>query len=406
MWTKIHNTFWCSVHVFLSLGPMWFTFYLALAPYANDYLYCWLSLMAPQDTGIGFGDPVAPQNWYLGLCMILVSAILKANWFGAWLQIFMTTRFCDRHWKPPKNPSSKRIMQADRATWEHALPGGRLVYIEGRRPRRCPFGCQFDLSDRVYHCQASGQCFPVYDHYCDYLRSAVYLRTMKPYCFVLVFLPLDALYSFSVSLAALCDPYTRWTAPFVASMLATSVAFFFVLMMNSPDGLQRLVWRNSVGPEVSGVRWTLAFKYQERDGTHLRLHNFEKNPWDLGPKENFRQVFGQHWWMWPFFWWTSERVSRYGNYVDRDLPFADFVTEEFTDQIMSRLTSVTIDPPAPSSIHGEGPNRRQSARSDAERRSQQQSDNAATNHVGAFARHQRGGRRHTEGHSSSHDRGI
>ncbi|OTA96238.1 hypothetical protein M434DRAFT_28101 [Hypoxylon sp. CO27-5] len=247
-----------------------------------------------------------------------------------------------------------------------------------------------------------GHCFPVYDHYCDYLRTTVYLRTMKPYCFVLFFLPLDACYSFAVSVAALCDPSTRWTAPFAASIIFSSLAVFFVLMMNSPDVLKRLVWKNCVGPEICEERWTLTFKYWDRYGTRLLLHKFEKNPWDLGPKENFRQVFGKHWWMWLFFWWNPERVSRYGNYVDRDLPYANFVTTEFTDQIMSKQTSVTIDPPISSLIPEEGPSRRQSARSDSERRSQQRSDDAATSHVGAFARHQRGERRYTEGRSSSH----
>ncbi|KAI0116090.1 hypothetical protein F4776DRAFT_666665 [Hypoxylon sp. NC0597] len=251
-----------------------------------------------------------------------------------------------------------------------------------------------------------GRCFSVYDHYCNYLRTTVYLRTMKPYCFVLFFLPLDAVYSFAVSMAALCDPSTRWTAPFAASIVFSSLAIFFVLMMKSPYLFKRLVWKNCVGPEICEARWTLAFKYQERCGTRLLLHNFEKNPWDLGPKENFRQVFGQHWWIWLFFWWNPERVSRYGNYSDRDLPYANFVTTEFMDQIMSNLISVVINPPVPSSTLEEGPSRRQSARSDTERPSQQRSDDAATSRVGAVAQHQRGDRRSTEGHSSGHDQSL
>ncbi|KAI0116091.1 hypothetical protein F4776DRAFT_673804 [Hypoxylon sp. NC0597] len=121
-----------SIKTFLAFGPLWLTFFVTFALYANDYWYCWLSLMAIQETELGFGKPVAPQNWYLGLCMILISAILKINWFGAWLQVFIITRLRDRHWKPPKNSSSKRIMQADRTTWDFAFPGGRLVYAEGK----------------------------------------------------------------------------------------------------------------------------------------------------------------------------------------------------------------------------------------------------------------------------------
>ncbi|KAI0836457.1 hypothetical protein F5Y06DRAFT_305224 [Hypoxylon sp. FL0890] len=402
IYKKVSEALWLCSGVFLSFGPLWLPLFVVIVPYGNDYSFCWLFLMSPQKTDFGFFPDTSPANWYIGLCLILISAFLKINWFGAWLQIFITTRFCDRHWKPPADSSNKRIMQADRATWDYALPSGRLIYAEGT-PRRCPKGCDFDLSDRVYHCTVKGHCFPLYDHYCEWLHATVYLRTMKPYCFVLFFLPLDAVYSFAVSMAALCNPSTRWTAPFVASAIASSLAVFYVLIDNSPDNLKRLVWKNWVGPERGGRFWTLAFKYQESEGTRLRLHNFEKNPWDLGLKENFRQVFGQHWWMWLFFWWSPERVSRYGHYGDRDLPYADFVTREFTDQVMPTLTSVAIDPPAPSSIRGERASRLQSARSAAGPRSQQRTDDATTSHVGLFARLQRGDRRHAEGHSTGHD---
>lgn len=55
------------LQVFLTLGPLWLTLYLSLASYANDYKYCWLTLMGPQETSFGFDDPVATANWYLGI---------------------------------------------------------------------------------------------------------------------------------------------------------------------------------------------------------------------------------------------------------------------------------------------------------------------------------------------------
>ncbi|KAI2465844.1 hypothetical protein F4781DRAFT_445687 [Annulohypoxylon bovei var. microspora] len=394
-----------SVYRFLSLGPLWLSLFVVLATYANDYEFCWLSLMAPQRTEVGFDEPVSPAKWYLGLCMIFFSAIIKANWFGAWLQILVTTRVRDRHWKPPNNPSTKRIMQADLPRWEDRSFIDRLPYEEGRRPRRCPFGCQFDLSDRAYHCTHMGHCLPLYDHYCVYLRSTVYLRTLKPYCFVLFFLPLDAVYSCAISTAAVASPSSRWTAPFVGSIISCSIVVFIILLDNSPSAFGRLVRRNCVGPELNEDKWTLAFKYRWADGYLLQLLTFDKNPWDLGPKENFRQVFGQHWWKWPFFWWSSETVSRYGDYSDRDLPYADFVTRDFTDMIMPRLTSVAIDPPTPSLL-GEGLSRRQSARSDMERRNQEPND-TSTSHVEIITTRYESGqvRRLIQGHSSGHDLG-
>ncbi|KAI1204347.1 uncharacterized protein F4807DRAFT_472098 [Annulohypoxylon truncatum] len=391
---------------FLGLGPLWLCLFLVLVPYANDYSFCWLSLMAPQQTEFGFNEPISPAKWYLGLCMILVSAALKASWFGAWLQVLITTRLCDRHWKPPNNPSTKRIMQVDNLRLEDQMFRGSIPYEEGRRPRKCPFGCPFDLSDRVYHCTRWNRCLPVYDHYCRYIRSTVYLRTLKPYCFLLFILPIDAAYSTVISLYALCDTSTRWTAPFVGSIIACSLVVFIIVLDNFIDGFRRLVLRNCVGPELGEDKWTLAFKYQDNDEYRLRVHEFEENPWDLGPMENFRQIFGQRWWTWFFFWWTSETVLRYGDYSDRDLPYADFVTREFTDQIMPRLTGVAIDLPAPS-LGGEGLNRRQSALSDIERRRQQRPGDTSTNHVGMITtRYEHGNiRRLVQGHSSGHDLG-
>ncbi|OTA99740.1 hypothetical protein M426DRAFT_252393 [Hypoxylon sp. CI-4A] len=374
------TVFWNSVDLFLFFGPLWLILFTAFATYANDFNFCWLTLMAPQETEVGLGHPLSPARWHLGLCLLIISSLIRANWFLPWIQIVVMSRVCDRHWKPPNNPSSKRIMQADQSLFQVALDDGRLAYMEGRRPRRCPFvgsSCNFDLSDRVYHCSWFDRCFPVYDHYCEYLHATVYLRTMKPYCFVLIFVFLDALYSFAVSLFAVCESSSRHQDPFVASMIFCCLILFLLAFGNTPSGLYRLVWSNMLAPELSGKHWTLAMKYRERDRVRLKLVNFDKNPWDLGVYENIRQVFGLRWWSWFFFWWTPERVSRYGKYVDRDLPFSDFVSEAFTREIMDGMQGVVID-------HIEA----------------QRQDVPAT-HVGAFIRQQRSARRRTQ--TQSHE---
>lgn len=72
---------------------------------------------------------------------------------------------------------------------------------------------------------------------------------MKPYCFILVFLPLDVVYCFIVSLVALSHPGTRWTAPFVGSIVACSIVVLLVALVNTLEGLHRLLWHNNLAPE-------------------------------------------------------------------------------------------------------------------------------------------------------------
>jgi hypothetical protein len=109
-----------------------------------------------------------------------------------------------RKFKPPTAPSKKTIMQVDTrllgiygdvvAFHNGMWPLLRILkdtenantYGEAPDPRVCPKGCRFEkkngdpdgthqwLSDRVYHCTNLGRCLPVYDHYCKYIRAAVY----------------------------------------------------------------------------------------------------------------------------------------------------------------------------------------------------------------------------------------
>ncbi|KAI1333551.1 hypothetical protein F5Y15DRAFT_341599 [Xylariaceae sp. FL0016] len=169
------------------------------------------------------------------------------------------------------------------------------------RPRRCRRGCHnLELTDRVYHCKRRSQCLPVYDHYCPHIKVVVYLRTMKPYLYTLLFCFVDALFSFSVAIAALAKG-TPSVLPFCIAVLASIGAGVVVLWANTWDRWQYLALRNQVG---AGERdptqlWLLGFRYRtpgKYGDWRLHIHRFDQNPWDLGWKANLRQVLGEHWW--------------------------------------------------------------------------------------------------------------
>ncbi|KAI1073658.1 hypothetical protein F5B20DRAFT_498080 [Whalleya microplaca] len=317
-----------------------------------------------------------------------MSVFIKAVWLGAWVQCLVITWFCDRKWRPPNSPS-KNIMQADpEVGWDARGDASNFMWIpyeEGRRLRKCPFGCNFGLSDRVYHCSRLRRCLPVYDHFCDYLKVAVYLRTIKPYLYVLLFLALDSVFSSAISLFAVAR-YKVLYVPFAGSVIMGAIMVVMVLIMCTMRKFYLLLFRNSVVIESKYCnqlrRFHFAFKYNEGGEWRLRLSTFDgQDPWDLGTVENLHHVLGRHWWQWLLFWWQPERVSRYGRYAGQDLPFADFINTYRSDLLMAPFNSVAVvDDFGLSSIHEQGSSSRQQSRPSVNSRREQQRSSAVSRH--------------------------
>ncbi|RYP82352.1 hypothetical protein DL770_005611 [Monosporascus sp. CRB-9-2] len=347
---------WFSNQLLLAhSSPLLMVCFLVLSSWANLYHLCWLRLINPSDKPFDLGVTSA-SNRTVGFTFLIVSTLLKATWFGAWVQILVITWFCDRKWKPQR--SSRDIMQVDLNIWQNAMESSRgrwIPYDEERRLRQCFYpACRGRLSDRAYHCRRLRRDLPVYDHYCTFLKAAVYLRTIKPYLYVAVFLPVDAVFSLAVSVFALAN-YQVPAVPFASSVVMGALLAMLVTLMLTYDRIWLLAFKNGIGPERTTPAWVLGFKYHERGETRLHLQLFQdRHPWDLGISENLHQVLGRHWWQWLFFWWQPERVSRYGKYGGRDLPYADWVIRYRTDFLMVPLVHVAIDDgPGASPSHGQ-----------------------------------------------------
>ena len=87
----------------------------------------------------------------------------------------------------------------------------------------------------------------MYDHFCDFIQVAVYLRTMKAYLFVLVFLPLDASFSIAISIYALIRNHRVDIA--VTAILAACLVIFTTVRFTY-DMLWLLACKNIVSAEV------------------------------------------------------------------------------------------------------------------------------------------------------------
>ncbi|KAH9900250.1 hypothetical protein F4778DRAFT_166989 [Xylariomycetidae sp. FL2044] len=358
---------------FLDLGPLWLLAYLALSVYVVDYGLSYQHLISSPSNDLGFGNPTSDSKAVTaGFVFIIISTILKVTWFGAWIQCLVITWCCDRKWKSPS--PSKIIMQADDTAWGLASGGILFPYHEGHLPRKCPKGCPFGLSDRVYHCTHLGRCLPLYDHYCSYLKVAVYLRTIKPYMYAILFLPLDAIFSISVSIAALVQ-YKVILAHHVGLLIMGAIMIALAAFNHTVAQFNRLGMRNVTTPETNQHQLHLAFKINQGGQWQLHLFTFHhKRPWDIGTSENLHQLFGKHWWQWFFFFCSPERVSRYGNYHGSDLPYAQFVHDHRTSLLMPLLSSIAVKAePGPSSIHEQEPSPLQHELTSITRREQQRS---------------------------------
>ncbi len=240
-------------------------------------------------------------------------------------------------------------------------------YLIDRRPRYCPKGCDFRLSDRVYHCTDLDICLPVYDHFCPFLQCVVYLRTIKLYLFVLIFLPVDCLMSVALSIFALAK-FEEVVVPHVCMVMLGALMIIFVTYAWTYDKFWLLAGRNCTAPEKGNNREIiLAFRYKNRETRRdmLHLERFVgRHPWDLGTWENLHQVLGRHWWQWFLFWVLPERVARYGRFGVCDLPFADWVVDYSKWLTSSRERSNDFNATIPPHLGQEGSSsRRQDQRS-------------------------------------------
>ncbi|KAI3336996.1 hypothetical protein HD806DRAFT_542729 [Xylariaceae sp. AK1471] len=372
---------------FLGLGPLWLVLYLGFSIYSNDYRFAWTLLVLSGPT-VGY-DYTVRANTPLGLFLLIVSAILKFYWVTSWVQCLVITWLCDRKWVPKKGFKNS-IRQVDGHIFPDLSFSGSIRFEEGRHLRKCPHGCKHDLTDRVYHCSKFGRCLPLYHQYCPWLWVTIYLRTIKPYWYTILFLTLDGIFTLVTSITALNWSHQPAVAPFVAAVLLAGVVIALVAADTVHVQFDRLLRRNVVAAEdvIPGKLVHLAFKFKSpgpRGEWYLRPRHFI-DPWNLGFAANWRQVFGQHWYQWLVPFWAPERVSRYGKHGGLgDFPWSHAVRDFQAELLSVPLAGVTVDDPGSASTHVAGPSHRGQGRSDASRRSQQRSSGASTNQLAALS---------------------
>lgn len=201
-------------------------------------------------------------------------------------------------------------MQCD-DTVVYTLETGQMVNHRFRTCGRCL--TSMPLGDRMYHCTNDDVHYPLYDHYCYWLRLTVFLHTIKPYLIVCGALTMDALFVFTVSVYAATTRAS--TRQHVAAALASFVLFAALSFQVTIRQWAYLAFQNCTGPEMGKetffmVRW-LDERRVEVLGLPVQSGKGPRHPWQLSWSENLRETLGESVGSWFSFWRVPEGVLRW-----------------------------------------------------------------------------------------------
>ncbi|KAK7754551.1 hypothetical protein SLS62_003572 [Diatrype stigma] len=172
--------------------------------------------------------------------------------------------------------------------------------------------------------------------------------------YMLLFLPLDIIFTVIVSVLAMTESSGRSVVMFSTPLITSALLIAFMVVENTWYQWCHLAWDNEITLEYydRGLKpITLVFKVEEHQRTILRCKQYTENPWDLGPKGNLRQVLGETWPVMLCPWIHPARVT---NYFNNRPAVTDFLFREevWKDRTMfvdpeSGFTGVTVEGSAP-----------------------------------------------------------
>ncbi|GJC77328.1 hypothetical protein ColLi_00166 [Colletotrichum liriopes] len=258
-----------------------------------------------------------------------VYVFLLVNTAGSISYCWLLAHFHAKSYKMPSPefpvPRPRTVMQTTRAISEQS--DFAALGVQGCRPNRCEHSCGNSSQwkgDRMYHCRFGYElCLPVFDHFCYWLWTPVYLHTIKPYSMFLPLLFLYSTYSLALMSWALCSPFIRGLSRW--SYVVVALASLFTLVAaykNVVFQWDMIVFKNRVGKErdqylYNDERWIWRMAILHSNGS-LVLDEPGYNPYSQGGKwANAQEVLGE-WYQMPFWFWQPRRVGQYGCHWNLD----------------------------------------------------------------------------------------
>eukprot|EP00455_Lapot_gusevi_P003266 TRINITY_DN1133_c0_g1_i6.p1 TRINITY_DN1133_c0_g1~~TRINITY_DN1133_c0_g1_i6.p1 ORF type:complete len:302 (-),score=40.29 TRINITY_DN1133_c0_g1_i6:124-1029(-) len=201
---------------------------------------------------------------------------------------------------------------------DHVESGRRCQKCEGT-PHKAP---------RAHHCSICGKCVLKMDHHCPWVVNCVGFHNYKFFCLFCLYAELSCLIYVAVTIPKLT---TGWATPGANFLSGFSMMFCGVLTIAFAVSLlffvgfhAKLVFSNQTTIEFS-------------DTSVYRSREPPRNPYDLGSRKNFEQVFGTNPWLW---------FLPVANYVGTGYSFqiADAQRERLNQQTQTETEQLSVVP--------------------------------------------------------------
>ncbi|CDS05482.1 hypothetical protein LRAMOSA08010 [Lichtheimia ramosa] len=213
--------------------------------------------------------------------------------------------------------NESRVSLARASTSNDAAVNMRNVYplitVKRSGAKRFCKKCQIEKFDRTHHCRICKSCTLKMDHHCPWVNNCVGFFNYKFFYLFILYASLLCLYVFLTTLPPTIDmvngPMSIFGLDFNWPLLLFISGIFGLFLLPFTIFHTRQILKNRTTIETYEKA---NFKMgRSRNGRVDIMRNRHFNPWDLGYKQNFRQVMGNN----PMTWFLPMgRPQGQGNY--------------------------------------------------------------------------------------------
>ncbi|KAK7602731.1 hypothetical protein V9T40_006705 [Parthenolecanium corni] len=235
--------------------------------------------------------------WQRILYMFLYHVILIMLLWSYWRTVFTDSGAVPRKFKLPdeiveqfKSASNEEGKLQAIEKYANDLPIVTRTYIAGRATYRFCFICNHLKPDRCHHCRICGVCVLKMDHHCPWVNNCISYTNYKYFVLFLLYAFLFCSYIVITTLPYFIDVWKNSTTAqggIHILFLFIIAAMFFISILSIFSYHLYLVGYNRTTLE--------AFRAPVFENGRV-----DKNGFNLGLRNNFKQIFGNKYVLWPF----------------------------------------------------------------------------------------------------------